>query len=319
MRRLAPVFGLLLALIGGPAFAQTPIEAPGPHGPLAGTLLGEGPGKGVGRPVVLIVPGSGPTDRDGNNPMGVTAAPYRLLAEALAREGIATVRIDKRGMFGSKAALPDANAVTIADYAADVHAWAKVVRARTGAPCVWVLGHSEGGLVALAAAQTPADLCGVLLVATPGRPLAAVIRDQLATNPANAPILPQFDAVIASYTGGKLVDPASVAPGLAQLFPPALTGYWRSILSYDPARLIAAYAGPVLIEQGSRDLQVSVADAKALAMAQPRARLAIVDGANHVLKYVVGDVVANYATYGDPSLPLADGVVAPIVTMVKPR
>ena len=76
----------------------------------------------------------------------------------------------------------------------------------------------------------------------------------------------------------------------------------------------------MLIEQGSRDLQVSVADARALAAAQPRARLAIVEGANHVLKSVAGDDrPANFATYGDPSLPLADGVVAPIVAMVTRR
>ena len=87
--------------------------------------------------------------------MGVAAAPYRMLAEGLAARGVATVRIDKRGMFGSAGAIADANAVTIADYAADVHAWVKAARARTGASCVWVLGHSEGGLVALAAAQQP--------------------------------------------------------------------------------------------------------------------------------------------------------------------
>ena len=79
------------------------------------------PGKGA--PVVLIIPGSGPTDRDGNNPLGVTAAPYRLLAEALAAKGVSSVRIDKRGMFGSKAAVADRNKVTIGDYAADAHNW----------------------------------------------------------------------------------------------------------------------------------------------------------------------------------------------------
>ena len=56
---------------------------------------------------MLILPGSGPTDRDGNNPMGITAAPYRMLAEALATKGVSSVRIDKRGLFGSKAAIPD--------------------------------------------------------------------------------------------------------------------------------------------------------------------------------------------------------------------
>ena len=65
---------------------------------------------------MLIVPGSGPTDRDGNNPMGVAAAPYRMLAEALAARGIGSVRIDKRGMFASAGAAADPNAVTIGDY-----------------------------------------------------------------------------------------------------------------------------------------------------------------------------------------------------------
>lgn len=305
-----------LALAATPVIAQTPIAAPGPNGPLAGTTLGEG----KGRPVVLIVPGSGPTDRDGNNPLGVAAAPYRLLAEALAARGVATVRVDKRGMFGSKAAVADANAVTIADYAADVHAWAKVIRARTGAPCVWVLGHSEGGLVALAAAQAPADLCGLILVSAPGRPLGAVIREQLRANPANAPLLAQADAALTALAKGEPVDRATLHPALARLFPPQLDGYWRNVLPLDPAKLIAAYKGPVLIVQGTRDIQVSVADAQALAAAQPRARLAMVDGANHVLKYVGGDDrQANVATYGDPALPLADGIVAPIVAFTTGR
>src|SRR5438270_7894540 len=125
------------------------ITAPGPSNVLAGSFRLAGPHA----PLVLIIPGSGPTDRDGNNPMGVAAAPYRLLAEALAERGVTTVRIDKRGMFGSKPAIADGNAVTIADYASDVRSWVQAAREHTGASCVWVLGHSEGGLVALAAGQ----------------------------------------------------------------------------------------------------------------------------------------------------------------------
>lgn len=322
MRDLRHLF-LPLALTASPAAAQipittpitTPITAPGPNGPLAGTLLGEG----KGRPVVLIVPGSGPTDRDGNSPMGAPAS-YRLLAESLAAQGVATVRIDKRGLFGSKAAVPDPNAVTIADYAADVHAWAKAVRVRTGARCIWVLGHSEGGLVALTAAQAPADLCGLILVAAPGRPVGVALREQFRANPANAPLLPQVEATLTAYETGGKVDYGQLHPALARVFVPQLDGYWRSLLGYDPTRLIAAYAGKVLIVQGTRDIQVSVANARALAAAQPHAVLALVNGANHVLKHVAtDDRQANLATYGDPSLPLADGIVAPIAALVEGR
>jgi len=147
------------------AAASAAITAPGPQGPLEGTLLEAG----KSAPVVLIIPGSGPTDRDGNNPLGVTAAPYRLLAEALAAKGVSSARIDKRGMFGSKAAVADANKVTIADYAADTHNWVDAIHKRTGAKCVWVLGHSEGALVALASAQNPDGMCGVILVSGAGR------------------------------------------------------------------------------------------------------------------------------------------------------
>ena len=89
-------------LIAAAAVAAIPVTAPGPEGPLAGTFVDAG----KTAPVVLIIPGSGPTDRDGNNPMGITAAPYRMLAEALATKGVSTVRIDKRGLSGAKPQLP---------------------------------------------------------------------------------------------------------------------------------------------------------------------------------------------------------------------
>lgn len=71
---------------------------------------------------MLIIPGSGPTDRDGNNLLGVKASTYRLLAHELAAKGVSSVRIDKRGMFASAAAVPDANAVTMKDYVRDTNA-----------------------------------------------------------------------------------------------------------------------------------------------------------------------------------------------------
>ena len=294
---------------------ESSVGAPGPVGPLKGTLLSPAASQA---PVVLIVPGSGPTDRDGNSPLGVKAAPYRLLAEALAQRGIATVRIDKRGMFASAGAVRDANDVTISDYAADVHAWAGAIRKTTGAPCVWLLGHSEGGLVALAAAGAPAGLCGLILVSTPGRPLGAVLREQLRANPANAPLLPSADEAIASLEAGRAVDVSGLHPALQRLFAPAVQGFLISEIGLDPARLIAAYAGPVAIVQGDSDLQVSVADAQRLKTAAPAASLRILPGVNHVLKAASAtDRAANLSTYADPHLPLAPGVVDAVAEFVK--
>jgi pimeloyl-ACP methyl ester carboxylesterase len=268
---------------------------------------------------VLIIPGSGPTDRDGNNPLGVRAASYRLLAEGLAARGIGSVRIDKRGMFGSRAAVADGNAVTVADYASDVHAWVKAIRAATGAPCVWLLGHSEGGLVALAAAaEAPEGVCGLMLVAAPGRKVGAALREQLRANPANAPLLDQALAAIEQLEAGQRVDTAALHPALMSLFAPPVQGFLISLLAQDPAALLARYRGPALVLHGRRDIQATVADAERLAAARPGVKLVMLEDVNHVLKRVATyDRAANAATYADPDLPLAPEVVEAVAGFVS--
>jgi uncharacterized protein len=212
---------LSLSIIMPVKAAPTEMTIAGPQGNLAATLMQTN----AKQPLVLIIPGSGPTDRDGNNPLGVSSASYRLLAEDLAKQGIASLRIDKRGLFGSKAAIADANAVTIDAYAADVRNWAKAVQSKTKRKCVWILGHSEGGLVALKAAQVPANICGVITVSAPGRPLQVVLKEQLAANPANGPILPVANKALDELSAGRRVDVSAMHPALQQLFAPPLQGF----------------------------------------------------------------------------------------------
>jgi pimeloyl-ACP methyl ester carboxylesterase len=312
------MFLTIAALVGAtPAIAQTtPVEltAPGPEGALAGTLIDPDPTA----PLVLILPGSGPTDRDGNNRIGVAGGPYRQLAEALAAKGIATLRIDKRGQFASKAAQADPYGASIAGYADDTRAWIDVIRKRTGRACVWVLGHSEGGLVALVAAQKSAGICGVILLSAGGRPLGKVMRDQLTANPANAPILPDALRALDSLEAGKRFDASTLPAPLQPLFGDKIQPYMIDLLSYDPAKLIAAIGLPVLILQGDRDLQVSVGDAQALKAAQPKAELTIIAGVNHVLRPVASDDrAANIATYMDAKLPIAPVVADDVAGFVK--
>ena len=308
---------LIAGLLAGTALAPREVEAPGPVGPLKGTLVEVADRRA---PVVLVIPGSGPTDRDGNNPLGIRAAPYRLLAEALAARGVASVRIDKRGMFGSRAATADANAVTLDDYARDVRAWINTVRQlRGGGGCVWLAGHSEGGVVALVTARRSAEgICGLVLLATPGRPLGEALKAQLRANPANAPLLVEADRTIDALAAGKRVDVTGLHPALAALFAPPVQGFLNSLLPVDPAALLAGVDRPVLIVQGRRDLQVAVADAERLGAARPAARLMLLDDANHVLKTVrTDDRAANAATYADPALPLAPGVAEAVATFVR--
>jgi pimeloyl-ACP methyl ester carboxylesterase len=299
---------------------ETYLEATGPLGSLKGTILRA---DGNHLPIVLIVPGSGPTDRDGNSPLGVKASTYKLLAEGLAQRGITSVRIDKRGMFASVGAVRDGNGVTIADYVADVRSWTEAIRKNSGTSCVWVLGHSEGALVALAAAESVQNICGLVLVSASGRPAGELLRQQLQANSANAPILDQALGAIDALEAGRSVDITNFNPALRRLFYPPVQGFLISAFSYDPAKLIGTYSGPVLILQGQRDIQVSPDDAQLLARADPHAKLVLVPDANHVLKQVGSDSrVANLATYSDPSLPLAPGVVSPIADFIlssKPK
>ncbi|WP_336985468.1 alpha/beta hydrolase [Altererythrobacter aquiaggeris] len=290
-----------------------PITAIGPQGGLAGTLVAAEPGQ----PVVLIIPGSGPTDRDGNNPLGVAASSYRLLAEGLAARGIGSVRIDKRGMFGSAAAVPDANDVTIGDYATDVATWKTAIRSVTGAECVWLAGHSEGGLVALAAAQQPGNICGVILLASMGRPLGTILREQLSANPANGPLLPDAMAAITSLENGERVDVSAMHPALAGLFAPPIQGFLIDAMSRDPAALAAASDLPLLIIHGEADIQVALADARALHSARPDSKLVILPGVNHLLKTFEGETpAANLASYSNPDLPISPAVVGAVADFI---
>lgn len=302
---------------------QEELTAPGPMGALKGTLTlpsqhGLLPRK---TPVFLIVPGSGPTDRDGNSPLGIAAAPYRLLAEALAKRGYPSVRIDKRGMFGSADAVSDPNDVTIASYAEDLLAWTRAIRERLSAKdatrCVIPIGHSEGGLVALAAMARMPDACALILIASIGRPLDEVIREQLRANPANAPFLEEAETALAALRGGKRVDVGAMHAALRPLFAPEVQSFLIDAMSYDPIELAAQVEVPMLVVQGTRDLQVSVADARMLADAAPDATLALIPDVNHVLKLVASDdPSANLATYATPNLPISPEVVDAVAKFV---
>lgn len=297
-----------------PAAGEREVAIAGPEGALSGMFRSAGPSA----PVVVIIPGSGPTDRDGNNPLGVKASTYKLLAEALGERGVSSLRIDKRGQFASKAAVADGNKVTIADYADDVRKWAAEAKRLAGTRCAWVAGHSEGALVALAAAQKPENLCGVIAIAAPGRPVGTVMGEQLRANPANASILDEAFGALNALEAGQSVETSRLAAPLQPLFNAAVQPYLRDLLSYDPAKLAKAFKGPLMIVHGARDLQVSMADARALQAARPDARLHIAADANHVLKAAPGDRAANLASYADPSLPLAPGIADAVAAFILP-
>ena len=282
----------------------------GPAGPLGGEALVP---DGV-QQIVVIVPGSGPTDRNGNSPQGLSTDAYKMLAEELAKQRIASIRIDKRGMFSSASTDIDPNKVTVSRLGEDVRAWVAEAASRIGVTCAWVAGHSEGGLVALIAAQdASAPICGLILIAAPGRPLGTILREQLRANPANASILDGALVAIDELERGEKPEFAVWEFTLKRLFPEVVHDFLIDLFAQDPAALIAEVRVPILILQGTRDIQITEADADALVRAQPAAEKKLLAQMTHTLKSVYSeDREANAATYSDPSLPL-HAVLVPFI------
>lgn len=268
-------------------------------------------------PAILMLPGSGPTDRNTNaQQLGLKSDAFKLLADGLAARGITSLRIDKRGVGESAGAITSETELRFQTYSDDARSWGRELRKIAGTKCVWMLGHSEGALVAEVAAQDNADICGLILLAGAGRKAGEIIREQLGA----APNLTQdlkttaFN-VLSELEAGRPAAP--IPPQLMALFRPSVQPYMMSWLPLDPTVLLARSNIPVLIIQGDNDIQVSVQDAKLLSEARPDAKLFIVPRMNHVLKIAPPDRAANVATYTDPGIPLAPTLVDTIASFVN--
>ncbi|MBI0445621.1 alpha/beta hydrolase [Deinococcus sp. DB0503] len=315
--RIRVLLTLTAALTLVPARAasrEVTLEVPGAR--LAATLQTPDGPQPVRPPVVLIIAGSGPTDRNGDNPASGPAGTYRKLAANLAAHGIASLRYDKRGIGASTLADPREEAQSFDDFVNDARAWLTWLSQQPDLGPVGVIGHSEGGLIALAALQQATPARALVLLAAPSENIGATIRRQLAQNPANPPeIVQEANAILDALGRGETV--MNVSPVLAPLFRPSVQPYLRSSLRYDPQRLIAAINIPTLIVQGDRDLQVRVEDARQLAAAQPAAHTHLAPGVNHVLVPAPLDPAGNVATYANADLPIERGLLRAVVDFLK--
>ena len=264
---------------------------------LGGTLTV--PREATGRvPVVVIIAGSGPTDRNGNSLMGIRPNSYAQLAWRLAERGIASLRYDKRAMPGMKGTF-DMTKMTLDDFAADARAAAESLARDARFSRVILLGHSEGSSLA---ARAGPPVAAVISVSGLGRPFGVVLREQLSRQFDSA-ILLRYDTAMAQYLRGE--PPKDVPPQLGPLFVPINLSFMRSLSSFDPPAAIRAVRQPVLIVQGGRDLQVTVADAERLHAAKPDAQLVIVPLANHVLKQTTDTtLMGQMPTYRNPAVPI---------------
>ena len=272
------------------------------------------PDTGNRYPVVLFIPGSGPVDRDGNltNLPGKSDA-YKLLATVLADSGVASLRYDKRGIgdSGSKAFREDS--VRFEHFIGDAVAWVQKLRQDQRFTHIYLLGHSQGGLVALLTAQQiPVD--GVILVAPQPLPVDQLILQQMKQR---APFLvPATQRILDSLRAGHLVD--SIPPLLLSLFRPSVQPFIQSWMRYDPRTEIQKVGVPILVLCGTTDLQVRCEDVRAFATRNAGAEYEEIPAMNHLMKHIeTTDLAIQQKSFVDPSIPLAPGLLKQIVNFIR--
>jgi pimeloyl-ACP methyl ester carboxylesterase len=265
--------------------------------------------------LAIIIAGSGPTDRDGNNPLGNKADSYKLLAYALDSQNIATFRYDKRGI--GESIPPDFNQANVVfdDYVKDAEMIFSYLHDSLGFKNIYFIGHSEGSLIGMIASQKKA-VKGYVSIAGPGRPIDAVIEEQENASSLHDSMKRKVTSIFNELKKGNTTD--DVPAELNSLFNKSIQPYFISWLKYDPAKEIKRLRCPVLILQGSCDKQVKVKDAEILHKASPKSKIGIIPLMTHALKNANADCVdENYKTYLDPSLPINQKLVEDISDFIK--
>ena len=263
--------------------------------------------------LVIIIAGSGPTDRNGNNIAGVNCNAYKMLAEALAKENIASYRFDKRAI--GKSAIKNLNEKDLSfdDYVNDAEAIYNYLRDSAGFKNIYFAGHSEGSLIGMIASQKT-NAKGFISIAGAGRPIDVVLTEQVTKQ---SPIIGrQVDSMLQVLKTKNKLD--SVPLYLFSLFRPGIQPYMVSWMKYIPAVEILKLKCPILLVQGTCDIQVKTVDAEALHHANPKSTLDIIEGMTHVLKNAEANCEdKNLNTYHDPSLPLNSKFVTDIISFVR--
>ena len=268
---------------------------------------GDGP-----HPLMVIIAGSGPTDRNGNSP-AINNNSLKMLAEQLAEKGVSSIRYDKRGIGENISLGGNEEDLRFNDYIDDAAEWVRFAKNDNRFSKVGIIGHSEGSLIGMVAAEK-ADADMFISIAGAGRPIDQVILEQLEQQlPVN--LLKESDDIFSKLKRGEQVN--NISKELQSFFRPSVQPYLISWLRYDPAKEIQKINAPVLIINGTRDIQVPVKDAERLHDAKKDSELAIIQNMNHVFKEAPEDREGNMATYMNPDLPLAKGLMDEIMSFLK--
>ena len=270
---------------------------------------------------VLIVAGSGPTDRNGNSAAGLNTFCYKMLSEALTEGGYAVMRYDKRAIGLSPIPAEDVPNLVLEDYIDDARTCVEYLR-NDGYERVVVAGHSEGGLIALAlAAEEECCLDGVVLLCAPGYNTAEILNYQLSQQlvPAYMGLMVKSTTIINSLKAGNRVAIEDIPNELLGLFHPTVQPFIISNMQYEPTELAAKCRVPMLIVSGGRDIQVSMSNGNRIQGANPAAEHRIFENMTHVLKDAdTSDRVAQVmGIYSNANLAITEALAPTIIEFLN--
>ena len=294
-----------------PSITESPVSLKTLSGSISGTLaMPKNASEKI--PMVLIIAGSGPTDRDGNNAKGgLTANTYKMIANELGKNGYASLRYDKR-LVGQSISSTKESELRFEDYIEDAVGLINMLNDDQRFSKIIILGHSEGSLVGMMAAfEQPVK--AFISVAGAGDSADKIMTEQMKSQPQW--IADGFNRMLDSLKRGKTTD--NIDPALYSVARPSVQKYLMSWFRYNPIREIKKIKIPILIVQGTTDLQVTVADAEKLKKAKSDAVLSIIPGMNHVLKEAPADKASNIATYEKPDLPLKPEFVKAMISFLS--
>jgi len=290
---IAPVLNLL---------AQQEVKLSAENVDLYGTLLA--PSAKTNK-VVLIISGSGATDRDGNTKPLYTNDALKKLAEELTSLGYATLRYDKRGVGKSISNALKAEDLRFEHNISDAGAWILFLKKKY--TDITVIGHSQGALVGMLAIQKN-GVNGFISLAGLSEDAYTTVKRQLSNQPKF--VVDDAFPILDSLKAGLKVN--NVPSYLNSLFGPKIQDYFISFMRYDPRIEIRKISCPILVIQGTTDLQITVEGATEMSIGSPDVTLSIIEGMNHVLRKSTSNVNENMGTYSNAAQPLHPDLVITI-------
>lgn len=260
--------------------------------------------------LVILIAGSGPTNRSGNSTVGGMNNSLKFLAEGLAKNGIAVYSYDKRIFAQMISKTLDEKNLSFEDFIKDAKDVVTFFKSQKKYSKIIIAGHSEGSLIGMVAAFNNAD--GYVSIAGAGRGIDEVLLEQLGKQSPKMKEVAQEG--LTSLKAGKTFENKN--PMLASIFRESVQPYMISWIKYNPQTEIKKLTIPILILNGTKDIQVPPSDAQLLHAANPKSEIKIIENMNHIFKEILVDE-DNAKSYNSPNIPVMPELISSITLFIN--